>query len=132
MTDNQITAITKGAFVALKSIHVLNFASNKIRHVDQSAFLSNEKLRAIRLDSNALEDISSAFTSLSSLVLLNVSNNNINGNYFDVTSQLRINYLDVSNNKIRKVKNDLIPKNITTINLSNNLIDEIPSGTFFK
>ncbi|KAG5681191.1 hypothetical protein PVAND_010648 [Polypedilum vanderplanki] len=156
LTEYQITRITKGAFVALKSIHVLNFASNKIRHVDQSAFLSNEKLRAIRLDSNALEDISSAFTSLSSLVLLNVSNNNIKwfdfshlpaslewldihnnnitelGNYFDVTSQLRINYLDVSNNKIRKVKNDLIPKNITTINLSNNLIDEIPSGTFLN
>ncbi len=156
LTDNQITTIKKGAFLALKSIHVLNFASNKIKHIDQSAFLSNEKLRAIRLDSNALEDISSAFTSLSSLVLLNVSNNNIKwfdfshlpsslewldihnnnitelGNYYDVTTQLKINYLDVSNNKIRKVKSDLIPKNITTINLSNNLIDDIPSGTFLN
>jgi Leucine-rich repeat (LRR) protein len=156
LTDNQISSITKGAFVALKSIHVLNFASNKIKHIDQSAFLSNEKLRAIRLDCNSLEDISSVFTSLSSLVLLNVSNNNLKwfdfshlpqslewldihnnnitelGNYFDVTSQLKINYLDVSNNKIRKIKNDLIPKNITTINLNNNLIDDIPSGTFLN
>lgn len=156
LTDNQITTITKGAFEALKAIHVLNLATNKIRHIDQSAFLSNEKLRAIRLDCNSLEDISSVFTSLSSLVLLNVSNNNIKwfdfshlpqslewldihnnsitelGNYFDVTSQLKINYLDVSNNKIRKIKNDLIPKNITTINLNNNLIDDIPSGTFLN
>ena len=156
LTDNQITTITKGAFEPLKSVHVLNLATNKIRHIDQSAFLSNEKLRAIRLDCNSLEDISSVFTSLSSLVLLNVSNNNIKwfdfshlpqslewmdihnnsitelGNYFDVTSQLKINYLDVSNNKIRKIKNDLIPKNITTINLNNNLIDDIPSGTFLN
>lgn len=77
LTDNQITTLTKGTFKALKSVHVLNFASNKIRHIDQSAFLSNDKLRAIRLDCNALEDISSVFTSLTSLVLLNVSNNNI-------------------------------------------------------
>lgn len=156
LTDNQIETISKGAFEALKAMHVLNLATNKIRHIDQSAFLANEKLRAIRLDCNSLEDISSVFTSLSSLVLLNVSNNNIKwfdfshlpaslewldihnnsitelGNYFDVTSQLKINYLDVSNNKIRKIKNDLIPKNITTINLNNNLIDDIPSGTFLN
>lgn len=156
LTDNQIETVLKGALEPLKAIHVLNLASNKIRHIDQSAFLSNDKLRAIRLDCNSLEDISSVFTSLSSLVLLNVSNNNVKwfdfshlplalewldihnnsitelGNYFDVTSQLKINYLDVSNNKIRKIKNDLIPKNITTINLSNNLIDDIPSGTFLN
>lgn len=154
LTDNQITSILKGAFEALKSIHVLNLASNRIRHIDQSAFLSNEKLRAIRLDCNSLEDISSVFTALTSLVLLNVSNNNIKwfdyshlpqslewldihnnsitelGNYFDSAKELKINYLDVSNNKIRKIKNDLLPKNITTINLNSNLIDDIPSGTF--
>lgn len=69
-----------------------------------------------------------------SLEWLDIHNNNITelGNYFDVTSQLRINYLDVSNNKIRKIKNDLIPKNIATINLNNNLIDDIPSGTFLN
>lgn len=69
-----------------------------------------------------------------SLEWLDIHNNNITelGNYFDVTSQLKINYLDVSNNKIRKIKNDLIPKNIATINLNNNLIDDIPSGTFLN
>ena len=156
LTDNQVTSITKNAFEALKSLHVLNLASNKIKHIDQSAFLSNEKLRAIRLDSNLLEDISSVFTSLQSLVLLNVSDNNIKwfdyshlpqslewldihnnnitelGNYFDVTAGLKINWLDISNNKIRKIKNDLIPKNITTINLNGNMIDDIPSGTFLN
>jgi Leucine-rich repeat (LRR) protein len=156
LTDNEITAITKDVLRPLQSIHVLNFASNKIKHIDQSAFRDNPVLRAIRLDGNQLEDISSAFTSLTSLVLLNVSNNNIKwfdfshlpqslewvdihnnsitelGNYYDATNQLRINYLDVSSNKIRKIKNDLIPKNITTLNLNNNLIDDIPSGTFLN
>lgn len=156
LTDNEITAITKDVLRPLQSIHVLNFASNKIKYIDQSAFKDNPVLRAIRLDGNQLEDISSAFTSLTSLVLLNVSNNNIKwfdfahlpqslewldihnnsitelGNNFEVTNQLRINYLDVSSNKIRKIKNDLIPKNITTLNMNNNLIDDIPSGTFLN
>lgn len=156
LTDNEITAITKDVLRPLQSIHVLNFASNNIKHIDQSAFKDNPVLRAIRLDGNQLEDISSAFTSLTSLVLLNVSNNNIKwfdfshlplslewldihnnsitelGNYFDVTNQLRINYLDVSTNKIRKIKNDLIPKNVSILNLNNNLIDDIPSGTFLN
>lgn len=156
LTDNHITTVTKNAFAPLKDLHVLNLASNKIKHIDQSAFISNPTLRAIRLDNNLLEDISSVFTSLPSLVLLNVSDNNIKwfdyshlpqslewldihknnitelGNYFDVTNELKINWLDVSRNKIKVINNGLIPKNIETINLNNNMIDEIPSGTFLN
>lgn len=154
LTDNQIKSITKDAFAPMKQLHVLNLASNKVKHIDQSAFISNSQLRAIRLDNNLMEDISSVFTSLPSLVLLNVADNNIKwfdyshlpqslvwldihknnitelGNYFDVTNGLKINYLDVSHNKIKIIHNGLIPKSIETLNLGNNLIEDVPKDTF--
>jgi Leucine-rich repeat (LRR) protein len=40
--------------------------------------------------------------------------------------------MDASHNKIKTISKNLIPKNIETINLSNNLIEEIPSGTFIN
>lgn len=156
LTDNQITSITKNAFAPLKALHVLNLSTNKIKHIDQSAFISNPALRAIRLDSNLLEDISTAFTSLPGLVLLNVSDNNIKWfdyshlpqslewldihknnitelrNHYEVTNELRINWLDVSQNKIKVINKDLIPRHVEEINLSSNMIDEIPSGTFLN
>uniref|UniRef100_A0A182WDG2 TIR domain-containing protein n=1 Tax=Anopheles minimus TaxID=112268 RepID=A0A182WDG2_9DIPT len=154
LVDNQISEISRDTFFALSTIHVLNLASNRIRHIDQSAFSSNPTLRAIRLDNNELEDVSGVFTSLSSLVYLNISDNNIGwfdyshypqslewldihknnitelGNRYDVGNWFLLKMLDVSHNKLRQINASSFPRNIETILLNNNLIDEIAPETF--
>ncbi|XP_055619092.1 toll-like receptor Tollo [Toxorhynchites rutilus septentrionalis] len=154
LVDNQITEISRDTFFALSTIHVLNLASNRIRHVDQSAFSSNPTLRAIRLDNNEMEDVAGVFTSLTSLVYLNISDNNIGwfdyshypqslewldihknniselGNRYDVGNWFQLKMLDVSHNRIKYINASSFPKNIETLLLNNNLIEEIAPETF--
>ncbi|XP_058116607.1 toll-like receptor Tollo [Anopheles ziemanni] len=154
LVDNQISEISRDTFFALSTIHVLNLASNRIRHIDQSAFSSNPTLRAIRLDNNELEDVSGVFTSLSSLVYLNISDNNIGwfdyshyphslewldihknniselGNRYDVGPWFLLKMLDVSHNRLRQINASSFPRNIETILLNNNAIELIAPETF--
>lgn len=154
LVDNQITEISRDTFFALSTIHLLNLASNRIRHVDQSAFSSNPTLRAIRLDNNELEDVAGVFTSLTSLVYLNISDNNIGwfdyshypqslewldihknniselGNRYDVGNWFQLKMLDVSHNRIKLINSSSFPKNIETLLLNNNQIEEIAPETF--
>uniref|UniRef100_A0AAG5DQI8 TIR domain-containing protein n=1 Tax=Anopheles atroparvus TaxID=41427 RepID=A0AAG5DQI8_ANOAO len=154
LVDNQISEISRDTFFALSTIHVLNLASNRIRHIDQSAFSSNPTLRAIRLDNNELEDVSGVFTSLSSLVYLNISDNNIGwfdyshyphslewldihknniselGNRYDVGPWFLLKMLDVSHNRVRQINASSFPRNIETILMNNNAIEQIAPETF--
>lgn len=154
LTDNLIGNISRDTFSDLPSLRVLNLASNKIRHIDQSAFISNPSITGIRLDNNLLEDISGVFTSLSTLVWLNVSDNKLAmfdyshfpdslqwldihlneigelGNYFNIRTGVSIKMLDVSYNRITKLNAKSIPDNIENFFINNNLIDVIEPGTF--
>uniref|UniRef100_A0A336LW85 CSON001803 protein n=1 Tax=Culicoides sonorensis TaxID=179676 RepID=A0A336LW85_CULSO len=156
LTDNLIGNISRDTFSALPSLRVLNLASNKIRHIDQSAFISNPSITGIRLDNNLLEDISGVFTSLSTLIWLNVSDNKLImfdyshfpdslqwldihlneieelGNYFNIQTGVSIKMLDVSYNRITKLNAKSIPDNIENFFINNNLIDDIEPGTFLQ
>lgn len=156
LTDNLIANISRDTFSALPSLKILNLASNKIRHIDQSAFISNPSITVIRLDNNLLEDISGVFTSLSTLVWLNVSDNKLNmfdyshfpdslqwldihrneiselGNYFNIQTGVSIKMLDVSYNRLTKLNDKSIPDNIEHFFVNNNLIDIIQPGTFSR
>lgn len=156
LVDNLLVNITRDTFSTLSSVHVLNLASNQINHIDQSAFSSNPTLRAIRLDNNHLEDISGVFTSLPSLVWLNVSDNRLRwfdyshlplslewldmhknnitelGNYFDVRNSLQIKMLDVSYNSLNRIDETSIPDSIETLYVNNNNLIEVAAGTFLK
>uniref|UniRef100_A0A6V7KD25 TIR domain-containing protein n=1 Tax=Bracon brevicornis TaxID=1563983 RepID=A0A6V7KD25_9HYME len=156
LVDNKLENVTRDAFSNLPGLQVLNLASNSIRHVEQSAFSNNPVLRAIRLDGNQLTEIRGAFTSLSSLVWLNVSdnkllwfdyshlpaslewldmhNNQISelGNYYMVHANLRIKMLDASYNHISEISESSIPDGIETLFLNNNRITNVSPGTFLR
>ncbi|XP_043267748.1 toll-like receptor Tollo [Venturia canescens] len=156
LVDNKLENVSREAFSSLPALQVLNLASNMIRHVEQSAFASNPMLRAIRLDGNELTEIRGAFTSLSTLVWLNVSdnkllwfdyshlpnslewldmhNNQISelGNYHMVHANLKIKMLDASYNLIEEISDSSLPDSAETIFLNNNKIRNVASGTFLK
>lgn len=156
LTDNHIENITRDAFSPLKSLQVLNIASNKIRYVEQSAFLGNPVLSIIRLDENFITDISGVFTSLHSLVWLNISNNQLSwfdfshlpknlewldihnneitilGNYYEVSNLLKLKMLDASFNQLTKLDRLSIPDSIEDVLLNNNKIKIVSAGTFLN
>lgn len=156
LVDNHIVNISRDAFSTLPSLQVLNLASNRIRFVEQSAFSSNPTLKAVRLDANELTDISGVFTSLHSLIWLNVSSNDIMyfdfshlpqslewldihdneivelGNFYDVRNGLKIRMLDVSFNLITEITDKSIPDSVETLFLNNNRISTVQPGTFLN
>lgn len=156
LVDNKLENISRDDFTTLPALQVLNLASNAIRHVEQGAFASNSVLRAVRLDNNQLTEIRGVFTSLSSLVWLNVSdnkllwfdyshlpaslewldmhNNQISelGNHYKLQASLRIKMLDASYNLIKTITDSSIPDGIETIFLNNNNIEMVVPGTFIK
>ncbi|XP_044012871.1 toll-like receptor Tollo [Aphidius gifuensis] len=156
LVDNKIENITRDTFTTLPALQVLNLASNSIRHIEQSAFSSNSVLRAIRLDCNELTDIRGAFSHLTTLVWLNISdnkllwfdyshlpaslewldmhNNQISelGNYYMNNDNINIKMLDASFNLISDITDSNIPDKIETLFLNNNKIRNVSPGTFMK
>lgn len=154
LVDNYIVNVSRDAFSTLPSLQVLNLASNRIKYVEQSAFSSNPTLKAIRLDANELTDISGVFTSLKTLVWLNVSSNKLTwfdfshlptslewldmhdnqvtemGNYYDVRNTIQIRMLDVSFNKIAEIKENSVPDSVETLFLNNNKITTVEPNAF--
>ncbi|EZA59042.1 hypothetical protein DMN91_010790 [Ooceraea biroi] len=154
LVDNKLENVSREAFASLPALQVLNLANNFIRHVEQSAFAANPVLRAIRLDGNQLTEIRGAFTSLSTLVWLNVSDNKLLwfdyshlpssiewldihanqiselGNYYMVRNNLRIKMLDASYNLITEITDANVPDSVETLFLNNNKIRTVAAGTF--
>ncbi|EFN80713.1 Protein toll [Harpegnathos saltator] len=154
LVDNKLENVSREAFASLPALQVLNLANNLIRHVEQSAFASNPVLRAIRLDGNQLTEIRGAFTSLSTLVWLNVSDNKLLwfdyshlptsiewldihanqigelGNYYNVRGNLRIKMLDASYNLITEITDVNVPDSVETLYLNDNKIRAVAAGTF--
>lgn len=156
LVDNKLENVSREAFASLPALQVLNLANNFIRHVEQSAFANNPVLRAIRLDGNQLTEIRGAFTSLSTLMWLNVSDNKLLwfdysnlpssiewldihsnqiselGNYYNVRNSLRIKMLDASYNLITEITESNIPDSVETLFLNNNKIRTVAAGTFLQ
>ncbi|KAI4502399.1 hypothetical protein M0802_002311 [Mischocyttarus mexicanus] len=156
LVDNKLENVSRDAFSTLPALQVLNLANNFIRHVEQSAFAKNPVLRAIRLDGNRLTEIRGAFTSLSTLVWLNVSDNKLLwfdysylpssiewldihanqiselGNYYMVRNALNIKMLDASFNLVTDISEANIPDSVETLFLNNNRIRTVAANTFLR
>jgi len=156
LIGNQITNITKSVFDDLPSLQILNLARNRIKTVEQGAFVANSDLQAIRLDANFLTDISGLLVDISSLLWLNISDNQIEwfdyamlppgvqwldlhknyikelGNHYELESELRIQTLDASFNKLTRVTAISIPNSVELLFLNDNLINTVEQHTFLK
>lgn len=156
LIGNHLTNISKNDFSDLPSLQILNLARNKISKVEPGAFDLNSNLQAIRLDANLLTDINGLFTEVSSLLWLNISDNNLE--WFDYAlfpkgiqwidlhknyvkelenhagweNELKIQTLDVSFNKLSKITAASIPNSVELLFLNDNLITDVEAHTFVK
>ena len=110
LEGNQIELVRNDTFYRIdnttqvSNLNVLNLARNKINTLKPGTFKGLQKLRALRLDSNQLEDINGVVSSLSSLEWFNVSSNHLE--WFDYAFlPSNISWLDISSNKIGELGN---------------------------
>lgn len=152
LMGNEITNVTQDALIELPALQILNLAKNKIEYVEEEAFSMNPTLQAIRLDSNLLRDISKSFANATSLLWLNVSDNLIDlFDYGFLPERLqwldlhknsikslgvapkvsKLQTLDVSFNKLTKIRGKNLPNSLELIFLNDNLITSVEPQTFF-
>lgn len=154
LMDNLISNITNGIFYPLHGLHVLNLAKNKIQSIERGSFDKNNEIEAIRLDKNLLTDINGIFSTLSSLLWLNLSENQLVwfdyafipmnlkwldihsnfiealGNYYRLQTQITVTTLDASHNRITEIGSLSVPNSIELFFVNNNLIRNIYPNTF--
>merc|ERR1719225_1597807 len=154
LVHNKIASIDKTAFARLQHLQILNLGGNRISEIERGAFNHNRKLQAVRLDANQITDIVGIFSELPSLRWLNISDNRIQkfdyflmprslnwldihknqieeiGNYFDREDELNIHTMDISFNKLKTVTAKMIPNQVQTISLNDNLITRVDPNTF--
>ncbi|XP_045449743.1 toll-like receptor 7 [Melitaea cinxia] len=155
LIDNQIGNLSVGMFWDLPNLQVLNIAKNKIQSIERGTFTRNTQLEAIRLDGNFLSDINGVFSTLASLLWLNLSENHLVwfdyafvpsnlkwldvhgnfiehlGNYYKLQDEIHIKTLDVSHNRIAEISSMAIPNSVELLFINNNFLNNIHVNTFF-
>ncbi|XP_026748827.2 toll-like receptor 6 [Galleria mellonella] len=155
LVDNKVTYLSDDTFEHLPELQVLNLASNKIKLVSPACFRKNVNLKLLRMDGNDITSFDGIFTTLNSLVWLNMSSNklvsfdfrsfpnslewiDLHKNYIenfvndDMHSNINIKLLDLSYNNITQLTVTSIPKSVEKLYLNDNNIQHIQVGTFSK
>ncbi|XP_063234837.1 toll-like receptor 7 [Bacillus rossius redtenbacheri] len=154
LIGNNIGNLSRGMFWDLTSLQVLNLAKNKVQQVERGTFDHNSQIEAIRLDANFLTDINGVFSTLTSLLWLNLSDNHLVwfdyafvpgnlkwldihgnyierlGNYYKIQEGLNIKTLDASHNRITEISAMSIPNSVELLFINNNFISQIQVNTF--
>lgn len=154
LIENSIGNLTKGMFWDLPSLRILNLAKNKIQQIERGTFEFNNELEAIRLDANFITDINGVFSTLQSLLWLNLSENHIAwfdyafvplnlewldvrgnfieklDNYYRLQEALHIRTLDASYNRITEISPLSIPNSVEIVFINNNLLTNVYPNTF--
>ena len=124
LAGNQIKVITKDHLKNVTGIHVLNLAHNELSSIEHGALDNLKDLRALRLDNNFLTDINGLASSLSKLQWFNVSNNKLQ--WFDYAFVPKsLEWLDIQHNEIEELGNYYKLKsgfNLKRLDASGNLI----------
>lgn len=153
LIGNDVGNLTRGMLWDLPNLQILNLARNKVQHVERHAFERNIRLEAIRLDGNFLSDINGVFTSITSLLLLNLSENHIEwfdyafipgnlkwldihgnfieslGNYYKIRDS-KVKTLDASHNRITELSPLSVPDSVELLFINNNYISTVRPNTF--
>ncbi|XP_044017334.1 toll-like receptor 7 [Aphidius gifuensis] len=153
LIGNEIGNLTRGMLWDLPNLQILNLARNKVQHVEIDAFERNTRLEAIRLDGNFLSNINGIFAGITSLLLLNLSENHIEwfdyafipsnlkwldihgnfienlGNYYQIRD-LKVRTLDASHNRITELTPLSVPDSVELLFINNNYINNVQANTF--
>lgn len=154
LISNQLENVTKMVFKDLPSLQILNLAYNRINRVELGAFEATGSIQAIRLDGNHLTAMDGLFAHMPSLLWLNISDNRLTEfdfaeipagllwldlhkneitqltDRFGVDGQMRLQTMDASFNRIRRIGPSSVPNSIELVFFNDNLITTVEPHTF--
>lgn len=154
LQKNQIGNLTRGIFRDLPSLTYLDLSSNVIQWLEHGMLEETPSIETLLLKDNLLTDINGLFMNLHNLRFLNVSRNQIKwfdyalipaelrtfdihdnrvdslGNYFELESALKLQYLDASFNIITEINPASFPNSIRYLRLNSNRINVIHPFVF--
>lgn len=154
MIDNQIGNITVAMFSDLPRLSVLNLAKNRIQNVERGSFDQNPEVEALRLDKNFISDVNGVFSTMNSLLWLNLGENHLVwfdyafipknlkwldlhgnyitelGNYYKLQEEIKLKTLDGSHNRITELGPMSVPNSVELLFVNNNFIETVHANTF--
>lgn len=154
LIGNQLENITKNTFKDLPSLQILNLARNRIYYVEPGTFETATNIQAIRLDGNLITEINGLFAQMPNLLWLNISDNRLEhfdysaippvlqwldlhknkivelSNQYGLDNQLKLQTIDASFNRLRKIGPTTIPNSVELLFLNDNSIKLVEPHTF--
>jgi len=155
-SGNSISNISRENLRDLVSLKKLDLSNNMLRKLEPGTFDDAISLESLYLQNNLLQDINGLFMNLAKLRNLNVSLNSITwfdfalihknviefdihrneiesiGNFYELQSELQLQMMDASFNKLTEIGPASIPNQIEKLILSNNQISFISPLTFMN
>lgn len=133
LSSNRIETIQYRAFVSCSKLEKLNLSKNRLNKITNDSLFGGDSLLEIDLSKNRIVAIESNALSNKKLILLNISNNQIEEletNVFKVLTN--IDTIDFSYNKLKKISKELFENNSKLIRLflNNNALETIEVGAF--
>lgn len=154
LIGNRLENISQPVFKDMPSLQILNLAHNRIRHVEPGTFETVSNIQAIRLDGNRLAALDGLFAHMAGLLWLNVSDNQLTEfdyaeiprgmlwldlhrndigdltDRFGVNAQSRLQTLDASFNRLRRVGPASVPDSVELLFLNDNWIASVEPHAF--
>ncbi|CRL06217.1 CLUMA_CG019046, isoform A [Clunio marinus] len=127
---NQFTVITGSMFENFMNLESIDLSNNKIKNIDENAFASLDSLKLLDLSKNNIRQVNLELPN--SLLLIAMANNELAAwpfsNIPESLEQLELHFncLEVIFPKDRSVKN------LKLLDVSNNVIENMPNTQFFK
>ncbi|CAD5215455.1 unnamed protein product [Bursaphelenchus xylophilus] len=130
LSNNRISTLNVNAFRGLEdSLQELNLQNNQITVFPFWAFTFLRNLVSLKLQDNHINDLGDAISKenqMKNLRVLHLDRNNITKIGLNSLSGFPINVLTLSENQIRSVDPNSLPLSLAVLDLSQNLIAEIP------
>ena len=139
LQHNQISQVHDGALRGLANLKSLDLSGNEIVALPATLFEDTPELQQLKLDNNQLSVISSRlFHPLSSLIILDLSENILKTGCETCITKKSFNgleklvVLNLSRNKLSKLKRAMFEdlRNLQSLDISDNMIEGVPTETF--
>ncbi|KAI6193751.1 hypothetical protein M3Y96_01052000 [Aphelenchoides besseyi] len=136
LSRNNIHSLNVNAFRGLEeTLRSLDLQHNSLNSIPYWSFTYLEQLQYLRLQDNEITTVglnSSIETKLTNLHYVHLDRNRITKLESNSFVKLPLSVLTLSQNQIRQLDTDSLPTSLTILDLSRNLLEEIPYNALFN
>ena len=123
---NIIGVISPKDIQGITNLKFLNLSSNDISRIDLATFNQTPRLQYLDLSRNRLQALNqSTFAAIGNLTHLDLAENELQDINGLLTMQMRLEYLNISSNKLHWFDYAFVPNSLKVLDIHNNQIDSV-------